>query len=209
VGVQWERLENVRRGFVAVAALCLCAWTPCDCHQCTTILQAAYKHVKHLLPLHWTCELETLLQRATEQLPHIQRLIAGQASASTLREILLAVLAYDESSTACRGCGRVAVGVRRCLRCRAAKYCRQACRLPRHAHAQPSGCSRYSSLHYCDDIDNLAYCCMPLAAVASARWRTGASTSRSARRGEGAAEGDKRAQGNDRHTAGLCHAMWL
>jgi hypothetical protein len=78
---------------------------------------------RRLLPQAWVHELEACLKLARAKARAVQAIMAG-----TLDELLLSEEQRQEPPVhflpTCSSCGKVAVGLRACGRCRLAKYCR-------------------------------------------------------------------------------------
>ena len=92
-----------------------------------------FQQIKRLLPKQWT-EMGTHMETAVRQvMPEVQRFLqapgtpplrsAAQRDAVATNQAILESL-HQGGETRCAGCGKEALGLRKCSRCRQAGYCR-------------------------------------------------------------------------------------
>ena len=128
--------------------------------------EAALRRCKRLLPAVWERHLAkrvrlvaAFLPDAREQLPLLQQARAGGPAATLATALLQASVAAqgqvfreqvealgprrEAGFTQCDGCGRSAVGLRRCGRCQSVHYCRcEACCTEQQGASLAQACSR-------------------------------------------------------------------
>ena len=106
--------------------------------------ELALQRCSRLLPAEWTQLDESLVSIGQRLLPSIRAraMLSGpssrdEAAVAAIRHIIAQSAEPLRNRPTCSGCGKQAVGLRTCARCRAARYCSRECQAahwPQHKH---------------------------------------------------------------------------